>query len=568
MSYGQPIRIVRVSQKYQGALDKDISISHTLENTTRDLLEAERNAVVNLNEQYFLEKEECTLYRPYGKISPLVDNTISGTVTDSKMLGFWTYYYPPAPLSTATEADGYPSISFFDFFTPTGMTTVHGYAEPTSYKGNWKIYESYVVSGNSFVEMEYYTNLPTDDGIAFVSGDGIPFSVSGVTINGKEALQFICPVDHGLLDGEYILLQDRPTINLIGAVNQITQINGSELVPVFSFGSEHYGTENKVFNVILREPTAGWTDGDVGVFKRLSDPNNSAETTSRYYVHTHELLSNTDESVVDRAAFELGVYTKRQRYYREDQSPPFGSGHTVVKNQTESYLFNFNKDLDIGGYLDNLNRPLSNIYITILAANEPRLWRSSSSVNSNVTTAGIGWSWNFIPNGSIDPYPLNNYEQLLTPNVIPQKGDKFLGAFVEYNEFELRERVVSEVFHRLTFNNNLINSGGTGDVIQEGYYYQPHYTVPIRKFSNSIVTYKDYRFVPPYATFSEYDNLWRWRSLLEIGFFDERDNGVDYPFVNGHHYTYKNINFFIKPDVNKSALTDEIIGPLSVDDCE
>ena len=57
MSYGQPIRIVRGSQKYQGALDKDISISHTLENTTRDLLEAERNAVVNLNEQYFLEKE-------------------------------------------------------------------------------------------------------------------------------------------------------------------------------------------------------------------------------------------------------------------------------------------------------------------------------------------------------------------------------------------------------------------------------------------------------------------------------------------------------------------------------
>ena len=127
---------------------------------------------------------------------------------------------------------------------------------------------------------------------------------------------------------------------------------------------------------------------------------------------------------------------------------------------------------------------------------------------------------------------------------------------------------MSEVFHRLTFNNNLINSGGTGDVIQEGYYYPPHHTVPIRKHSNSIVTYKDYRFVPAYATFSQYENLWRWRSILEIGFFDEETNGVDYPFVNGHHYTYKNINFFIKPDINKSALTDEIIGPLSADDCE
>jgi len=567
MSYTEPIRIVRGSQKYQGALDKDVVISQTLETTTRDVLEGERNAVVNLNEQYFLEKEECTSYRPYGKISPLVDNTISGDVKDSKMLGYWTYYYPPTPLATETQAPGYPAISFFDFFTPTGMTNLHGYSEPTSYKGNWKIYQSYVVSGNTKVNMEYYTNQPTDDGVGFNSGDGIPFSVSGVTINGKEALQFICPVEHGLLNGEYIVLQNSVTVFPIGTTNLITQINGSSQVPIFSFGNEEYGNEKKTFNVLLREPTAGWTDGDVGVFKRLSDPDNSGETTSRYYVHTHKLLTDVEDSVIDRAAFELGVYTKRQRYYRDDQSPPFGSGHTVVKNQTESYLWNFNKDLDVGGYLNNLNMPLSNIYITVLVGNEPRVWRTSDPSNPNVTTAGIGWSWNFKPDGYIDLYPANNYEQLFTPNTIPKKGDNFLGAFVEYNEFELKERTISDIFHRLTFNSNMMDDAG--DVIREGYFYPPHHTIPIRKYSQSIMTYKDYRFVPPHAIFSTYDNLWRWRTIYEIGFFDEEDNGVEYPFVNGYHYTYKNINFFIKPELlDKSFLTDGIIGPLESDDCE
>ena len=54
-----------------------------------------------------------------------------------------------------------------------------------------------------------------------------------------------------------------------------------------------------------------------------------------------------DESVVDRTAFEFGIYNKRFRYYREDHSPPFGIGHEVVKNQSRSFLWNFSKDIDV-----------------------------------------------------------------------------------------------------------------------------------------------------------------------------------------------------------------------------
>ena len=440
--------------------------------------------------------------------------------------------------------------------------------------------------------MRYTISAETNVGIEFESSDGIPFSVKKIKINGKDALQCICPVEHGLLDSEYIELQttqSNPNISTFNT-NLIETINGRRIVPIYSFGNEFIGNDKKIFNVILRADLINpntFTDDDMGVFKRLSDPDNYNETLSRYYVHQHELLTDYDESIVDRAAFEFGIYNKRFRYYREDQSPPFGVGHEVVKNQTSSYLFNFSKDIDVSKLKDNLNRPLLDLYVTVLVNNQSRIWQgrevSIKTINGQQVSVitngyGMGWSWNF-PTGQLvlDPYPQEVYINLDTPTNIPNKGGMFLGAFVEYNQFELKERVISEAFHALRFNPDIFYAEGTGRPgslggsrgVGEGYYYQPHYRVPIRKQANSISTYPDYRFVPSYATFSIYEQLWRWRNILDIGFFDSTINGVDYPFVNGAHYPFTNIDFFIKPWlVNKPFITDGIIEPLDVDDCE
>ena len=37
-----------------------------------------------------------------------------------------------------------------------------------------------------------------------------------------------------------------------------------------------------------------------------------------------------------------------------------------------------------------------------------------------------------------------------------------------------------------------------------------------------------------------------WRDLLEPGFIENGDNGVDYPFLNGSSYIYTNKKIFIK----------------------
>ena len=118
MTYQNDIRVLRGSQKYKGSLDKDITIPTPLEQTSRMLIETERNAVLNLNEQYYKERDESTTYRVYGKLKPLVDNVVSGETNDPLMLGFQTYYMPPTQSSVNTNGTGYPSISFLIFLFP------------------------------------------------------------------------------------------------------------------------------------------------------------------------------------------------------------------------------------------------------------------------------------------------------------------------------------------------------------------------------------------------------------------------------------------------------------------
>ena len=569
------MRIVRGSQRYVGSQDKDLMIPYNLENTTRTIIEGDRNLVLNLQDQYFRERETSYIYRLYGKIRPLVANVISGCSYDPIFMSY-NLYYDPIPLSDGDSvACGYPSADFFKFLTYTGLTSAHMYSELESSRENWYIAQSYVHNHNSQIPMEYYYDKQTsgaEKGVSFLASDGIPFHVKNVKIQGKEALQLVCPVDHGLNMGEYIVLQN--TVTSINT-NLITTINSNNELPVFSLGDQTYGSESKLINIILNGESQVFNDGDVGVFVRLIDPQNRTETTSQYYVHEHRIISTSENYELDNCAFESGLYSKKFKSFQANNSPSDGVAHTVTKEDTNSYLWNFNNDLDVSDYTDNLGRPLSDLYLTILAVNESFLWKTKAGGNC----AGLGWSWNFTPDGKVDPYPNTITESnLRTPYNLPQSGDTFTGAFVEYNQWELQERIISEAYHKLTFND--IETNGmlffdpgvdfsTFSEIKGGYKYQPHHRIPIIEKSNTISVSKNYQLVPEYATYSTYEELWRWRDTLPIGFFETQINGVDYPFVNGAHYPYTTIDFKIVPIViDKDYVPQPIIQFPTLDDCE
>ena len=40
--------------------------------------------------------------------------------------------------------------------------------------------------------------------------------------------------------------------------------------------------------------------------------------------------------------------------------------------------------------------------------------------------------------------------------------------------------------------------------------------------------------------------MYKWRDLLDVGFYDETGRGLDYPFKSGAHYMYLDLRFFLQ----------------------
>jgi hypothetical protein len=92
---------------------------------------------------------------------------------------------------------------------------------------------------------------------------------------------------------------------------------------------------------------------------------------------------------------------------------------------------------------------------------------------------------------------------------------------------------------------------------KEGYIYKPHNRIEIRAFSTFIEEGDSINTIgiPDYATLkysastqsiatgpignlplTSQSNFYRWRDLLDIGYVDSDNRGVDYPFESGAHY--------------------------------
>jgi hypothetical protein len=103
-----------------------------------------------------------------------------------------------------------------------------------------------------------------------------------------------------------------------------------------------------------------------------------------------------------------------------------------------------------------------------------------------------------------------------------------------------------------------------------GYFYKPHYSIPIRVFSDYIesANLEDIDGAPFYSFYSNNETKFYWRDLYSYGFIDNEGLGLDIPFINGAHYPFKLINFIHYPvRRNTSFIFTQINQPL-IDLCE
>jgi len=554
MSNEKNIRIVKGGERFIGSQDKDVRVTPLITTEQREYVEGNRNLSLSLVDQFDDEREYCSRYRLYGKINMVYNNVITGETSDSTVLEtmyFMPDYYgcPPAgsllPYA-GTPCVGVPPSMAFDMIpSKRYWDNTSTYSDVTSHHDNWISYITYVFAHDDTYLMKYYYGVNYTSGhITFKPSDGIPFISELVTLNGSDVLQFTCAVPHGLNKGEYFELQPNAVVTGINHMTEIPVIVTSSQVQVIdgkpdSFGDGMVGSEEYVFNVMVDTTDGAFQPTSMGTFKRIINIGRKNDTRSDYYVHKHKVITKYNDITMDRTGFEDEIFKRSGRIFKARHTPD-DTKKTVIRQEMNSYVWNCDLDIDREDYYDNHNRPITDVYLTIVQSNTNNIWRYTTS------PMGYGWDWNFRPLGEIDPHvSLDSTTTLITQNAStginkPSIGSVMRGAFVEWNKYELEERTLSDISHSLEFNNNLFNN--TNGIYQ----YKPHHKIQLRTFSKNILYNSDLNEVPQYAQYLSSESAHRYRTINPIGFYEE-GNGVTYPYLNDSHYPYSDIRFMIEP---------------------
>lgn len=568
-------QIILPSKLYSKAPDEELSIRIDLKNTSNTIKENEKNIVLDVAEQNNKERNASIKYKIYGKIKMVFDNFYSGNtdylpLKDKLFLvgdGSTTDYTGHIPYNEFAflrndllREKNIPSIeetiiNFEQNIELTSENTKHTtITDVNAPYQNWNVYLSYVYSGDTSYPMTYTLSGNTD--YNFVSGDGIPFILSS---NGNY-YTLTSPVEHGMNAGEYIILCGQTLNNSVPIKDRIFTID--------SVGNEISRSEKFVVNILKNQfKKTGIPNIDtVYICKRCLDIKNITGTTSEYYVHKHKILTDTNDYILDKVGFESSIWRDEKKLIFENYS---GENDVIVeKNRMESCIYDFKTPFYLSGLTNNLGYTPTELYTTIIFRNgngyfnyplkvgykfnfhDSWIDKHFDGTKSNETELEFT---NFFKNQNSVTYNFKSGSTL-------EQGSILNGAFVEYNEVEMRERIISESYHKMTISPNIFDHNqddptyysGASLTNLVGLYYQPHYRVKLRQLSPYIEKAKtnDILNLPENTRYIDSEGVWAWRDLYEHGFIDSDGFGTDYPFINGIHYVKLDINFYLRNEKN------------------
>ena len=494
----ETIRIVRGSDRYAGAPDTDLFIQVPIENTKKSIIEGDRTVLLNLEERFDHERQISTKFRIAGKIVNLFDNIVSGKTNNYQPFENELYLIDPTKsvvdaLGDVSLADwrGYPPYDEFNFFRTSGVPGHIIYRSKSASTYNWSTYLTYPYS-NDYNQYMTYTNEENGAKITYQVSEGVPYVIKNRVVNGKNMLTFYCGYKHNIVEGDYIYLQ--------------TPINGSNLLEVYSLGDQAFGNDDKVLNVYNYGFTGSTINDDyMGNLKKVINPNNSGETTSKYYVRKHKTLTDVSNVDLTRMAFEQNNFPVKKKLEYSALTPNQVT-RISVKDGRGSFGVSFDKDIDIISLMDNLDRPITELFVTIV--NKGYMGYFNSPPISNPTKGlEVGWSFNFLRD-SIDDWwskiNVNNKDNI-TNDYYDKQGDNGLnirfyynkdlpigtelkGDVCEWNEFNQKETVVSPISHKFSFNPSIFSTNADIN-LPDGYTYNPHHSVKLRTYSHSRTYY-------------------------------------------------------------------------------
>lgn len=565
--------LIPSNEEYPSSPSVDQRVTISLESQLSENIEFDRNLTTSLSDVYDRERQKSTKFRPTFTVDYIYNNTITGT-TEYVPFRDNLYYVNSVESKDSGVWNGLPQFYEFDFFRPDVNDQHFLYAAKSAYTYNWMYYLTYPFKNNSNKKLSY--SSPNFGTINWVAKDGIPFTINRVTYNGSSVIQFRCIASHGLNLGEHVELSFK--------------YKNDDLFPIYNLGDGTYGSEAYIFNILDIGYTGNtFINGKTGTFKRVINPSNRIETTSEYYVRVHKTITGINDLIVTKNAFQKNNFIEKKQLEFSSITPN-NVTRISVKNTSNSYNFTCVKDIDILGLLDNQQRPVSQLFLSLIHRGYSGYFNEPTSHTKQSLKEGWGFNIPFINNPwwdnsnvssntgiEVESYTLTNgVTKTFYYNKELPIGFEINGDYCEWNDYEQIERIVSPYYQKTKFNEKVFqtvvdSNSPVTSTNALGYHYKAHHPINIRVFSDYIETSSDENIfnLPNYAYYSNYDSEFRWRDIYTYGFIDNLGRGVDYPFLNGCHYPYQNLIFRLVPDgTNLTQVgSDLIIKPL-IDDCE
>jgi hypothetical protein len=553
-------KILLNSVRLPNNVNVDTQIQFGIENTNKPLPLNNIDTTVSEFEQFEKERRESTLYRFYGVVKPVISNPLfnenikiyrdtNNNIVSKPILSSsifekdgWVGSYNDEPNLDALQFNDNKS-SLCDFFPFDPGYDRLNFLDSDGVQ-NYLLKITYPFKSKDIVLVKNNSNVSLKDGIPII--EKFP-----IKLNGRFYTGFRTAMNHGLIQDDRISLlrftDNTPNNSLKLDINYYR---------VFKLGNETNDNKLRTFVIDVEPQDIDFTIG-ISTVKRVV-----RDKPSSYYVRQFKSLTSSD--------------------YKDYDLYPAAYGVTYFEDNVAA--FNFKKDVDVDGLVDNLNRPLSELYLTISKNDNDS---NSSSINSqywlskqqNLPTPFNTRFWTKISAGyilednpninyNIRSYGDPNYNGSVYYENIDESDNIFDGDIVEYNENELLERRLEIVYHRINtvYRERLNQIDSSKENKREGYIYAPHNLIQIREFANyinpivnlqsvidrynitnplEILDLKKSFRIPDYATEIS-PNVFKWRELLEIGEVDSTGNGVDYPFEDGSHYIYLDKRFYFQ----------------------
>ena len=589
------IQFLKGSARYKGAPELGIQFNVPLEVKSKEIDDYQRTIGINLAEVFDRERQASSLFIPSCKFQVVFSNSYTGVTT----YDFNGLPYPPINNnlyyvdSEATKLiqlnvsnpilwPGYPQYNEFAFirtdFNSTGYTYPPGEHLTLLPKDktfiNWTYYFAKPYR-NKNDKMLYY-EFGENETIYWKPLGGLPYKMNRVESRGKTLWQFTCAVKHNLKVGEFVKI---PNFLLLDS-NGAPVPKSKNIFEVYSLGNGIYDSEIKIFNILdvgYFQGPGSFEENKIGQFFRVIDVNNLEETTSQYYIKELQILTNYNNAFLTNSGFEQNAFRTTKKYESKYLTPNFVE-RVSIKEDSQSYNLSFSNTFDIGGKLDNQNRPISELFFVVV--NRGYFGYFNPPTN-NGNGLKVGWEFNITK--STNPWweRNNSYSDLNVGTLSYNKnginfnyndflysGDTIESDLCEWNNSTLIEETLSECYHKFVYNPKVFNiNTSLGNPF--GYYYKPFYKLKIAQYSDYIGNGSPLNTdnIPNYAFYSQYNSKFYWRDIYTYGFLDTDGNGVNYPFFNGKHYPYDNYIFRIIPEGTNVSEIKYIQEPI-IDGCE